>query len=140
MLPQAKVESLRRIVRGKLKVAAGLVEPRVPEGETQQRAYELSWSGRPDPGMQVTFENVGNWTVDALAEGEVRLAASVGQRLWRPRVGKLLIAKSEQPVSVALRPKAPLSIHERFDGVNFWVYGHKHFIEPGAVPIQCPHC
>ena len=136
-LPRSKVDLRRGALLRKLKATVGKVEAKVPDGETGQQAYELSWSGRPDPGMQVTFENLDNWTLHSLAEGEVSLTASVAHRLWRPRVGKLIIAKSEKPVAVALRPKASIPINRPFDGVNFWVYGHKHFMRPDAVTINC---
>jgi hypothetical protein len=137
MLPRAEVRRLRERLLGTLKLSVGKVDPQVPRGETGQQAYELTWSGRPDPGMQVTFDDLTNWTVESRTSGEVSLTASVAERLWRPRVGKLVIAKTDQSVSVALRPKKPIAIQQPFDGVNFWVYGHKHFMQPDAVTINC---
>lgn len=137
LLTRAEVQRLRQAVLGNLRVTAGKVEPAVREGETGPQAYELTWSGRPDPGMQVTFENLSNWSVHGLTDGRVSLTASVAQWLWRPRVGKLVIAKSDKRIAVAVRPKTPLALGEAFDGVNFWVYGHMHFMQPDAVPINC---
>lgn len=137
VLPRTEVQRLRQALRGGMNVTEGKVEPKVPDGEKGEQAYELTWSGRPDPGMQVTFEDLSNWTVHSLGDGDVSLTASVAQRLWRPHVGKLTIRKSEKSVSVALRPKAPIQITSPFDGVNFWVHGHKHFMQPDAVTINC---
>jgi len=136
-LPRAEVQRLRQALLADLRLTAGKVDPAVPAGETGQQAYELTWSGRPEPGMQVTFDDLDRWTVDSLTDGVTTLSASVAQRLWRPRVGKLTIAKTDRSVCVALRPKTPIQIAGPIDGVNFWVYGHRHFMQPDAVTINC---
>jgi len=137
VLPRAEVQRMRQALLDEVTITAGTIQPSVPEGETGEQAYELTWSGRSDPGMQVTFEDPANWTLHHLSDAEVSLAASVAQRLWRQRVGRLVIAKSEKPVSVALRPQSSIEIQTPFDGVNFWVYGHEHFMQPDAVTIHC---
>lgn len=136
-LPRSEIQRLRQALLGGMKMTAGEVEAALPKGEKGEQAYELAWSGRPDPGMQVTFEDLNNWTLHSLGDGGASLAASVSQRLWRPRVGKLTIGKSENSVSAAVRPKTPILIKDPFDGVNFWVYGHRHFMQPDAVTINC---
>ena len=32
---------------------------------------------------------------------------------------------------------SPIALGWPFDGLNFWVYGHRHFMQPDAIPIQC---
>lgn len=137
VLPSVEVQRLRQAVLGGVGIVEAPVQPQVPAGETGQQAYELTWSGRPDPGLQVTFEDLSQWTVQSLGESGASLTASVRQRLWRPRVGRLEIPKGDRPVNLALRPKAPIPLGGPFDGLNFWVYGHKHFMQPDATPIQC---
>lgn len=135
-LPQTEIARLKQQTLGGLQITSGTVNPTLPEGETSIRAYELEWSQRPAPPSQVTFTDLNQWTVQSLGDAQVSLSASVAQRLWQPSVGKLLISKSERPVSLALLPKTPLRIGGPFDGVNFWVYGHKHFMQPEAVTIN----
>ncbi|MBU0610041.1 MAG: hypothetical protein KKI08_19305, partial [Armatimonadetes bacterium] len=128
-LPKTEIARLQQAVLGGLDIKHVAAVADVPAGETGVQAYELTWSGRPDPGMQVTFDRLAGWTVDYRSAGEVGLAASVAQRLWRPSVGKLTISTSDKPVAIVLRPPQPIALPGSFDAANFWVYGPLHFMD-----------
>lgn len=134
-LPAAEVRRRQEWVLGSLELKQGEINPFVPEGEKGEQAYELTWSGRPDPGMQVTFEHLQGWRLQYRSGGSVSLAASRAQRLWRPAVGKLCVGQSPKPVAILLRPPQPIKIETPFDAINFWVYGPLHFMNPQAVPM-----
>ncbi|MHB8996867.1 MAG: hypothetical protein ACYC63_16585 [Armatimonadota bacterium] len=135
-LPQAEIARLKQSILGTLHAAQGTVDPTPPTGEPGPQAYELSWSQRPAPPSQVSFTNLNNWTVQSLGDSKITLSSSHEQRLWQPTVGKLSISKSTNPVSIALLPKTPIKLGGPFDGANFFVYGHKHFMQPDAVTIN----
>lgn len=135
-LPRAELERLQRAVLGGLDIKHAPAVAQVPAGETGVQAYELTWSGRPDPGLQVTFDRLDGWTVDYRSAGSVTLAASAAQRLWRPSVGKLILGPSDKPVAIALRPPQPIRLDGTFDSANFWVYGHLHFMDKNFTQIN----
>lgn len=135
-LPRAQVQQMQLALRGGMSVKSGEVTAQVPAGETGVQAYELTWSGRPEPKMQVTFDRLDGWTLDYLSGGSVALSASVAQRLWRPSAGKLAIGQSASPVAMVLRPPRPITLGSGFDAANFWVYGNAHFSRPEGQTIN----
>lgn len=100
------------------------------------RAYEVVWSGRPEPPAQVTFDNLSNWTAQKIGPGQVTVSASTAQRIWRPRVAEVSFAKTDRPVLLQLKPKQPIPIVGEFDAANLFVYGHRHFMAEDFVSIS----
>ncbi len=129
-LPRAEVERLQAAAWGGIEIADCPVNPAVPEGERGEVAYELEWSGKPEPPAQVTFDDLKGWTCRAMGSSKVTLSASVAQRLWRPAVGKLTLSPAEDTSRIIISPPSPIPIAEGFDAANFWVHGHYHFTNP----------
>lgn len=134
-LPRTEVERLQEAAWGGIEIEDCPVNPAVPEGETGEVAYELEWSGKPEPPAQVSFDNLAGWTCRAMGSSTVTLSASVAQRLWRPSVGKLTLSPAEDTSRIIIAPPSPISIAEGFDAANLWVHGHLHFMSPDYSPI-----
>ena len=135
-LPRSEVERLQAAAWGGIEIADRPVNPVVPESETGEVAYELEWSGKPEPPAQVTFDDLSGWTCRAMGSSTVTLQASVAQRLWRPSVGKLTLSPAEDTSRIIISPPSPISIADGFDAANFWVHGHLHFMSPDYSPIS----
>ncbi|MEN6645320.1 MAG: hypothetical protein ABFE08_23000 [Armatimonadia bacterium] len=137
-LKTTDIAAIREEIRQRMKIAPIPVNPVLPpDAGPGTRAYEVVWSGRPEPPAQVTFDNLQGWTARRIGETEATISASTTQRIWRPRVAEVFIPKNEgKSLVLQLRPPQPITVKDTFDAANLFVYGHRHFMSPEHVPIQ----
>jgi hypothetical protein len=136
-LPAAAVEAARQQIHQSLELSSVPVQAALPaDAGPGTRAYEVVWSGRPEPQVQVTFDDLNQWQVDKIGPGEVSLAASTEQRIWRSQTAELKISATDQPLLIRLTPREPIPITDPVDAANFFVYGHGHFMGSTFVPVM----
>jgi hypothetical protein len=135
-LPATAVAAARAHIKQHLGVAPVPVQATLPaDAGPGTRAYEVVWSGRPEPPAQVTFDDLSHWSVQKIGPGEVSLSAATEQRIWRPGVGELKIGKTDKPLIIRLTPQRPIQVTSPADAANLFVYGHRHFLVPDFAPI-----
>ncbi len=125
VLPRAEVQRLRKEAQeGQEPRAVPVTTTLPPDAVPGERPYEIVWSGREEsPQAQVAFDDLTGWTMQALGDGELSLAASVDHLLWRPQLARFTYGAGTADTVVEIRPPEPILIPDRFDAANLWLYG-----------------
>ncbi|MBM4085841.1 MAG: hypothetical protein FJ272_13720, partial [Planctomycetes bacterium] len=125
VMKAADVDRLRAEMHKGLEFREPTIKTNLPaDAKPGDRAYEVVWTGRKEsPPAHVVFGNLDGWTLGAMGDAEVSLAASVDHLLWRRQTAKLSYGAGTRDTVVVLRPPSPILIPGTFDAANLWVYG-----------------